>query len=101
MHEPTPETMTLTLRAMHHGAYTELVLRGPMATVPQQKQLRRLFALLSFWHGGPVEVVLCVGLDTGGWLEIWDEALSAVPASDVRIRFLINGSTLIGGDGDG
>jgi len=97
--QPT-ETMTLTLSALHDGAYTQLALRGPMATVPQGKELRRLLALLALWHGGPVDVVLCVGLDAASWLEIWDEALAAVPARDVRIRFRINRNTLLGGDGD-
>ena len=94
------ETMTLKLHALHEGAYTQVLLTGPMATVPRGKELRRLIALLALWHGGPVEVVLCVGSDTAGWLEIWDEALSAVPARQHRVRFLINRSTLTGGDGE-
>lgn len=94
------ETMTLKLRALEHGAYTQLALTGPMATVPEGKDLRRLLALLAFWHGGPVDVVLCCAPDTAGWLEIWDAALAAVPARHHRVRFLINRSTLAGGDGD-
>lgn len=94
------ETMTLKLHALEHGAYTYVSLTGTMATVPQGKQLRRLLTLLALWHGGPVDVVLCVGTDTGGWLEIWDEALAAVPARHHRVRFLLNRSTLLGGGGD-
>jgi hypothetical protein len=95
------EVMTLSLRALDGGAYTHLSLAGPMATVAQGKELRRLFALLSYWHGGPVEVVLCVGTDTAGWLEVWSDALCAVPARELRVQYLINRSTLLGGDGDG
>jgi len=95
------ETMTLRLRPLDGGAYTHLSLTGPMASVAQEKQLRRLFGLLSFWHGGPVDVVLCVGTDTAGWLEVWSDALGAMSARDVRVRYLINRSTLLGGDGDG
>jgi len=93
------DTMTLKLRALHGGAYTKLSLDGPMATVPQGAQLRRLFGLLAFWSGAPVDVVLCVSIDTSGWLEIWSDALAAVPARDARIRYLINRDTLTGGAG--
>jgi hypothetical protein len=93
------EKMTLTLRGLHGGAYTQLALTGPMATVPQGKELRRLFALLSFWHGGPVDVVLCIAMDTAGWLEIWDEALAAVSKRHVRIR--ITRDTPLGRNGSG
>jgi hypothetical protein len=95
-----PETMTLKLHALHNGAYTQLKLTGPMATGMPGKDLRRLIATLAFWHGGPIDVVLCCTLDTAGWLEVWDEALAAVPARHHRVRFLINRHTLVGGDGD-
>ena len=99
-HEHLAETMILKLRALEQGAYTHVSLTGAMATVPQGKQLRRLLALLALWHGGAVEVVLCVGTDTAGWLEVWDEALAAVSAHHYRVRFLIDRSTLQGGGGD-
>jgi len=98
-HEHPIETMTLTLRAIEDSAYTHVSLTGPMATVPQGKELRRLLALLALWHGGAVDVVLCVGTDTAGWLEIWDDALAAVPARYHRVRFLLDRSTLLGGGG--
>jgi hypothetical protein len=98
-HEQVADAMTLQLRALERGAYTHLSLTGAMATVPQGKQLRRLLALLALWHGGAVDVVLYVGTDTAGWLEIWDEALSAVPARHHRVRFRIDRSTLVGDDG--
>lgn len=88
--EHLTEPMTLTLRALEHGAYTHVSLTGVMATVPQGKELRRLLATLALWHGGAVDVALCVGIDTAGWLEIWDQALSAVPARHHRVRFLLD-----------
>lgn len=95
------EAMTLTLRALQGGAYTQLALTGPMATVPQRKELRRLLSLLSFWHGGPVDVVLCVGPNTAGWLEIWDQALRSVPARHALIRLRIRRDTRQCGNGSG
>lgn len=99
-HEHLAEPMTLKLHALEHGAYTHVSLTGVMATVPQGKELRRLLALLALWHGGAVDVVLCVGTDTSGWLEIWDEALTAVPARHHRVRFLLDRSTLLRGGGE-
>lgn len=98
-HEHLAATMTLKLRALEHGAYTRVSLTGAMATVPQGKELRRLLSTLALWHGGAIDVVLCVGTDTAGWLEIWDEALAAVPARHHRVRFLLDRSTLLGGAG--
>ncbi|MEK7863742.1 MAG: hypothetical protein AAB295_10835 [Chloroflexota bacterium] len=93
------ETMTLKLHALQNGAYTQLKLTGPMPTVPEGKDVRRLLALLAGWHGSPIDVVLCGAPDTAGWLEIWDAALAAVPARHHRVRFLINRSTRAVGDG--
>jgi hypothetical protein len=91
--------MKLRLNALHGGAYTQLTISGPMPTNPQRGHLRRLFEMLSFWGGAPVDVVLCVGMDTAPWMEIWDEALMGVPARQLSIRFLINRGTLTGGNG--
>jgi hypothetical protein len=94
------DPMVLELRALCGGAYTQVALRGSMATVPQGKQARRLLELLCFWHGAPVDVVVCIGMDTGGWLEVWDEALSAVPTRVARIGFRISRDTLLGASSD-
>jgi hypothetical protein len=99
MAEDKAPGMTLRLGALDGGAYTQLTVTGPMPTAPQRWQLRRLLALLSLWGGAPVEVVLCVGRDTAGWMEIWDEALMGVPARQLRVRFLISHETLTGGNG--
>ena len=53
--DPTP--LTLELRPLHKGAYTQITLKGPVATVPQALEVRRLMSLLWLWHGGSVDVV--------------------------------------------
>jgi hypothetical protein len=90
-----PNALTLKLRALDGGAYTHLRLTGPVATMPQRSQMRRLLRTLSLWHGGPVDVVLCVD-GSAGWLEIWDDALLTVPERHVTLRFLISRDTLLG-----
>ena len=95
------DRMTLKLEPLCEGAYTQLSLTGPMATVPRGKELRRLLALLALWHGGPIEVVLCVGLETAGWLEIWNEALCAVPMRQHHVRFVIERGDGVGGGAHG
>ena len=42
--DPTP--LTLDLRPLHHGAYSQITLKGPVATVPQALQVRRLMSVL-------------------------------------------------------
>src|SRR5262245_60772092 len=88
--------LTLELRPLHGGAYTHSTLRGPLATVPQPKELRRLMSVLWLWQGGAVDVVLCVDGTCAGsrWLEIWDEALRHVRARQRDLRFLISPETL-------
>lgn len=92
-----PKRLTLKLRALDGGAYTELRLTGPVATMPQRRQVRRLLSVLALWHGGPVDVVLCVD-GSAGWLEIWDDALQGVRARQASLQFLINRGTLLGQD---
>jgi hypothetical protein len=92
-----PNRLTLKLRALDGGAYTQLRLTGPVVTMPDRRQLRRLLSVLALWHGAPVDVVLCVD-GSAGWLEIWDDALQGVPARQASIRFLINRGTLLGQD---
>jgi len=97
--DPTP--LTLELRPLHHGAYTQITLKGPVATVPQAWQVRRLLSLLSFWHGGPVDVVLCAdGTNPGAcWLEVWADVLGRVHRRDLDVRYLISRDTLAAGAG--
>lgn len=90
-----PNAMALKLRALDGGAYTQMRLTGPVATVPQRAQVRRLLSMLAFWHGGPVDVVLSVD-EWAGWLEVWVDALQTVPQRHATIRFLISSATLPG-----
>jgi hypothetical protein len=92
--DPTP--LTLKLRPLYNGAYTQITLKGPVATVPQVLQVRRLLSLLSFWHGGPVDVVLCAdGTNPGAcWLEVWADVLGRVHRRHLDLRYLISGDTL-------
>ncbi len=87
--------LTFTLRPLFDGAYTQLALQGPVATVPQPLEVRRLMALLWLWHGRPLDVVLCVdGTNAGAcWLEIWEDVLGRVPGHhlDIRYRHLHDG----------
>ena len=78
--------MTMRLRSLHGGAYTGLTLQGPIATVPTRRHVRRLLSVLSWWHGGRVDVVLSAG-ERAGWLEVWDDALVGARAARLRIAF--------------
>jgi hypothetical protein len=97
--DPTP--LTLELRPLHQGAYSQITLKGPVATVPQALQVRRLMSVLWLWHGSPVDVVLCVdGTNTGAcWLEVWEGVLGRVPGHYLNLRYLISRNTLAQGAG--
>jgi hypothetical protein len=87
--------MTLELRPLHQGAYTLIRLRGPVITTPSVRDVRRLLAVLAFWHGGSVHVVLSVaGTNADAcWAELWDDVMRDVPAHHAEIRFEIRGIT--------
>ena len=87
--------MQLELRPLHQGAYTQITLRGPVVTRPSARDLNRLLAILTLWHGAAVDVVLSVaGTNTDiCWAEIWDAGLAAVPAHHAQVRIAIRGIT--------
>jgi hypothetical protein len=91
----TDTTMTLELRPLHEGAYTQIKLSGPVVTTPSARDLRRLLAILAFWHGGAVHVVLSVAGTNEEicWGELWDDVLRAVPRHHAEIRWDIRGVT--------
>jgi hypothetical protein len=93
--------LTLRLRPLHNGAYTQITLNGPVATVPQVLQVRRLMSVLWLWHGGPVDVVLCAdGTNAGAcWLEVWADVLGRVPGRRLDLRYLVSRDTLAAGAG--
>jgi len=83
--------LTLTLRPLFDGAYTQLSLQGPVATVPQYREVRQLMSLFWLWHGHPLDVVLCAdGTNPGTcWLEIWEDVLGRVPGRHLDVRYLL------------
>ncbi|MGD0839425.1 MAG: hypothetical protein ABSB49_22545 [Polyangia bacterium] len=83
--------LTLTLRPIHEGAYTEISLQGPVATVPRIREVQELLSMLWRWHGRPVDVVLCVdGTNKGAcWMEVWADALGHVPGRLLEVRFRV------------
>jgi len=95
---PMAETeLTLKLRPWQDGAFTLVSLEGPIATVVQPKEMRRLLMLLSWWSGAPVDVVLCVdGTNSGAcWLEVWDDVLGRIRGRHLyRQRLLTSRETL-------
>jgi hypothetical protein len=95
--DPTP--LTLKLRPLHDGACTEITLTGPIVTAPQAPDVRKLLSLLRLWHGGRIDVVLCVdGTNAGAcWLDVWDDVLGRVPGRLLRARYLISRDTLAAG----
>jgi hypothetical protein len=82
--------LSFTLSPLFDGAYTQIRLQGPVATVPQPREVRRLMSLLWLWHGRPLDVVLCAdGTNTGAcWLEIWEEVFGCVPGHHLDLRYL-------------
>jgi hypothetical protein len=92
MHDPR---MTLELRPLQEGAYTQIRMSGPVVTVPSAKDMRRLMAVLTFWNGGPVHVVLSVAGTNADicWAELWDAVLHEVPSRHAEIRVEIRGTT--------
>jgi hypothetical protein len=83
-----PDRMTLELRPLHSGSYTQLSLTGPVPTAPQG--LRQLLALFALWNGYPVEVVLFVDGLTESWCEVWADALSSVPGRHLTLAFRVD-----------
>lgn len=79
--------MTLTLKPLAGGAFTQLCLRGPLCSAPERRVLQELIRAMAFWSGWPVQVVLHVDAQTAGWCEVWTDALAAVPMRDLEVRF--------------
>lgn len=58
--------------------------------------LHHWLAQLSYWSGGPVQVVLCAD-GPCWWQEPWTDALAEAPGHLLRVQFRIRGE---GGDGE-
>jgi hypothetical protein len=79
--------LTLSLRPLEGGAYTQVSLQGAICSAPHGRSLRGLFRMLAFWTGWPVHVVLRVDRCTAGWCELWTDALTAVSVGDFTVEF--------------
>ena len=82
-----PNRMTLELRPLLGGSYTQLSLRGPVPSAPPD--LRRLVTTLANWNGYPVDVALFVEPETANWCEVWADALSHVPGRHLEVCFKV------------
>jgi|SRR6266851_1108042 len=78
--------VTLELSPREGGSYTQLSLSASLPTTLPPRE-RRLLAMLAFWSGWPVNVVLRVDATTAGWCEWWTDAFCAVRARDLEVRF--------------
>ena len=78
-----------------------MTLSGPVATMPQLRQVRRLMSVLWLWHGGPVDVVLYADRTPSGarWLEIWGDVLGRVPGRRLDLGYLVSRDTLTANTG--
>jgi hypothetical protein len=90
--EKNPDRMTLELCPLHGGAYTQLVLSGPVYSSPISKDLHELLSMFALWNGYPVDVVLHVDTRTAGWCEVWTGVLAAVPERHLEVRFQVTPS---------
>ena len=86
----TPDQFVLELSPRDGGSYTRLSLSGSLPTALPVRELRRLLAMLAFWSGWPVSVVLRVDATTANWCEWWTEALCAERARDFEVRFALS-----------
>lgn len=89
MKEPNANQMVLELKPLHGGSYTQLSLRGPVCSDPQTRDLRRLLKMFWYWNGYPVRVVLFVTGLKAPWLDMWCDALAAVPGGHHEIEFRV------------
>lgn len=83
-----PDMVTLELRPLHGGSFTQLSLSGPLCSAPQKAVLRRMLAAFAHWSGAPIRVVLHVDAQTAGWCELWADALAAVPSCHLEVEFV-------------
>jgi len=77
----------IRLRPFEAGSFTLWSARGAVPTVIPPVQFRRLISGLAFRSGWPVRLALPVDAATVGWLEVWSEAISAVPERHLEVRY--------------
>lgn len=83
----SPDQITLELRPLHGGSYTQLVLSGPVCTDPNPRTLHQFLSMFARWNCCPVDVVLSVDAQTASWSEVWTNVLASIPERHLEIRF--------------
>jgi hypothetical protein len=76
----------LQLRQAKAEGWTRLSLTCQVPDSLPPPALHQLLALLAFWSGQRLDVVLDAA-SSAGWCEIWADALAAVPERHLRIHF--------------
>ena len=80
------DRIKMKLAPLHNGAFTKMSFSGPLVTAIPGRVLTRLLSQLAFWSGRPVHVVLDADA-SASWLEVWIDALAAVPERHLRVEF--------------
>jgi len=64
-----------------------MVVSGALPAALPARELPRLLAMLAYWSGRKVSVVVSVGAAAAGWCECWTDALLASRPGDFEVRF--------------
>jgi hypothetical protein len=92
------QATTMRLRPARAEGWTELSLSCSLPDSLPAPALHQLLALLAFWSGRRLDVVLDAA-SSAGWCEVWADALAAVPERHLRLHFDIGAED--GGPRDG
>lgn len=88
----------LQLRPARAEGWTRLSLTCAVPNSLPPAALYQLLSLLAFWSGQRLDVVLDAA-GSGGWCEVWVDALAAVPERHLRLHFDVGAED--GGPRDG
>lgn len=81
------DQFTLKLSPAIEGGRSRMAVSGALPTALSARELRRLLAMLAYWSGQKVLVVLSVGAGAAGWCECWTDALLDSRPEDFEVRF--------------
>ena len=76
----------LWLRMRQSGGRTQYTLRGTLPESIPPEALHQLLALILYWSGERLRVVLRAD-DPASWLEPWVDALGTVPERHLDVQF--------------